>query len=103
MSAQHPRVVVARSRTRLELLRLRLRAAGTRRLQLAKGQLADRVSRLEALSPLAVLTRGYALVTDEAGNAVRRATDVAVGGRLEVRVAQGCLHARVVEAQEDPR
>jgi exodeoxyribonuclease VII large subunit len=101
--AQHPRVVVARARTRLEPLSLRLRTAGARRLGLARGQLADRVSRLEALSPLAVLARGYALVTDEAGRAVRRATDVAPGDRLEVRVAEGRLHARVVEAQEDPR
>jgi exodeoxyribonuclease VII large subunit len=103
VSAQHPRVVIARSRTRLEPLSLRLRAAGARRLELAKGQLADHASRLEALSPLAVLARGYALVTDEAGRAVRRAEDVAPGDRLDVRVAQGHLHARVVEPQEDPR
>ncbi|MBN1609177.1 MAG: exodeoxyribonuclease VII large subunit [Polyangiaceae bacterium] len=103
VSAQHPRVVVARARTRLDPLKLRLRAAGTRRFELAKGQLADRASRLEALSPLAVLARGYALVTDEAGRAVRRATDVAPGDRLEVRVARGRLRARVVEAKEDLR
>jgi hypothetical protein len=34
---------------------------------------------------------------------VRRAKDVARGDRLEVRVAQGRLHARVVEALEDTR
>jgi exodeoxyribonuclease VII large subunit len=103
VSAQHPRAVVARARTRLDPLSQRLRAAATRRVETAGGQLADRVARLETLSPLAVLARGYALVTDESGRAVRRAQDVVPGDRLDVRVAQGRLHARVVEAQEDPR
>lgn len=98
VSAQHPRVVVARARTRLEPLRLRLRGAGARRIESAGGQLADRVLRLESLSPLAVLARGYALVTDQNGNAVRRAKDVSAGDRLDVRVAEGRLSVRVVPA-----
>ena len=50
---------------------------------------------LDALSPLKVLTRGYGVVTDEKGRAVRRASDAEVGDKLHVRLSEGSLDCEV--------
>ena len=50
-------------------------------------------ARVRALSPLATLERGYAVVQEDDGRIVRVADDVAPGTGLRVRVADGELHA----------
>ena len=64
--------------------------------------LADRLRRLEALrtrleslSPMKVLERGYAIVMTEDGRAVRAASEVEAGQALGVRLAEGGLDVTV--------
>ena len=62
-------------------------------------------ARLEAVSPLAVLTRGYALVTDPAGHALTAAAAVAPGAPLRLQFADGTVGATADPpgpAQVDP-
>lgn len=97
---------------RLAAQRARLAAAGRAlgrlgiQLPLTRGaQLAAQVGRLDSLSPLAVLGRGYALVRRSADGAiVRREGDVAVGDSLAVRLAEVDVEATVSEVapREDP-
>ena len=71
------------------------------RKERAAGRLAAAVARLDALSPLAVLTRGYALVQRaEDGAVVRAASDVGLGAGLRIRLARGSLEARVSALHE---
>ena len=57
---------------------------------------ARTLARLEALSPLAVLSRGYAVALDaETGRAIVRAEDVRVGTTLRVILHEGELRAEV--------
>lgn len=51
---------------------------------------------LDALSPLKVLTRGYGVVTDENGRAVRRASETEVGDKLHIRLSEGSLDCEVI-------
>jgi exodeoxyribonuclease VII large subunit len=55
-------------------------------------------ARLEALSPLATLGRGYAIVRAGA-EALREAVSVAAGDRLEIQLASGGLEATVDEVR----
>jgi exodeoxyribonuclease VII large subunit len=55
---------------------------------------------LDALSPLKTLARGYGVVTDGNGRAVRRAADVEIGDRLHVRLSEGSLDCTVSERKE---
>lgn len=80
----------------------RLEAAMRERIDTGRHDLALVVGRLEALSPLAVLSRGYAIALDERGRALTRATDATVGGRLEIRLERGRVVARVESKDEDP-
>ncbi len=61
--------------------------------------LAASAGKLESLSPLGVLSRGYALVRDAGGRVVRTPADVAVGDPLRVRVAGGSLGATVTDKE----
>jgi exodeoxyribonuclease VII large subunit len=88
------RLRLPRQRDRLAVLEQRLRVAMQRRLE----RLRDRVERLEgrarALSPEAVLERGFALVTGP-GGVITDAAQVAPGDRVEVRVRRGRFGAAV--------
>ena len=50
---------------------------------------------LKALSPVAILERGYALVFDSAGKLVKSSEQVRVGDEISARLAQGTLKATV--------
>jgi exodeoxyribonuclease VII large subunit len=57
-------------------------------------------SRLEALNPLAVLKRGYAVVTRKSdGGVVSKVKQVNAGDQIQVRVSDGQLDAEIVNRQ----
>lgn len=88
---------VVSERSRLAPLPPRLREAMGEQLATRRLALASAAARLHALSPLGVLARGYAIVEDEQRRVLRRASAVAQGDRVVVRLAQGRLRARVEE------
>jgi exodeoxyribonuclease VII large subunit len=93
-----PSARLAAQRGHLEHLSRALARSARVRLTRAAGDLAARAGRLETLSPLAVLGRGYALARRARDGAiVRRVGDAASGERLVLRVAEAELDA-VVEA-----
>lgn len=67
----------------------RLAAAGL--LAQGQGSVESLRGRLRALSPLATLERGYAVLRTPEGQVVRSAADVAAGDRLEARLAEGSV------------
>lgn len=85
-------------RVHLQALSQRLRTALRQGLQGRRQRLATAAARLQALSPLAVLQRGYAIVTREADDRIlRRARDAAAGDIVDLRLAQGRLRAAVLD------
>lgn len=76
----------------------RLTRAGKQRLALAREQLETKAARLEALSPLKVLARGYSLTSTETdGVLVRAPEQVRPGDRLVTRLQDGRVVSRVEE------
>ncbi len=65
-----------------------------------KQEFAARAEKLNALSPLHVLGRGYALCQKENGQVVRSASDTAVGERVQIVLEKGCLTASVLDREE---
>lgn len=72
-----------------------LRALPGRILRPFEAVVARSASTLEALSPLKVLSRGYAIVRDGNGHVVSRAASLAVGQEVFVLVGQGSFAAQV--------
>jgi len=92
---------LGRVRTRLVAADGRLAGATARVRHRADGQLRGAAARLEALSPLAVLARGYAVCWNDARTAVLRdAAGVAVGDRVRVTLARGELDCDVTNRRQ---
>ena len=66
------------------------------RLLLLRSQFGENAGKLQAMSPLAILERGYAVATDAAGKTVRSIGDVSVEDALRLRLSDGHVEARVV-------
>ena len=75
--------------------RLDLQAAAERALRARRESLAGTAVRLQALSPLNVLSRGYAVPLGPGGRVLRRAGDFAPGDDFDLRVADGVVLCRV--------
>jgi exodeoxyribonuclease VII large subunit len=93
--ARHPKEVLARTRGRLNLLHQGMASAMRARLRAKRALLADASAKLNALSPLSVLARGYSIVTTSAGIAVRDAGQVGEGEAVSIRLSVGRMDARV--------
>ncbi|HET7462780.1 MAG TPA: exodeoxyribonuclease VII large subunit [Longimicrobium sp.] len=80
--------------------RLDLKAAAERGLRARRDGVAAHAARLQALSPLNVLARGYAVPLGESGRVLRRTADFAPGAAFGLRVADGTVPCRVDEPTE---
>ena len=93
-------------RDRLARLEDRLQGAASRGAARRAGSLDRMAARLQALSPLAVLARGYALLYNvegtarEGGGLITSSTDTRPGRRIRARLAQGSLIAEVTETEQ---
>jgi exodeoxyribonuclease VII large subunit len=72
-----------------------LAAAARTVLLQRRGRIDQLTGQLEALSPLAILDRGYALVFDSSGALLKDATRVKVGDEISARLAKGSVTATV--------
>lgn len=88
------RGLVGRDAARLARLGDRLRRAPRLLVERRRSALDHTGARLQALSPLATLNRGYAIVRAH-GEALREAAAVSPGERLEIELARGGIGARV--------
>ncbi|HEY5659099.1 MAG TPA: exodeoxyribonuclease VII large subunit, partial [Myxococcota bacterium] len=96
LRAHAPTVRLAAQRQRWWAATRALRRVALARAERARGRLQQLAGRLDTLSPLAVLGRGYALVRCAPdGRIVRTAADVDVGDRLAIRVSEAEIEAAV--------
>lgn len=95
-AAPGPRI--ARGRDAIDAARARLDGAIRRGLERRRAAFAQLVGRLDALSPLRVLERGYALATRD-GHVVTDAAALAPGDPVELRFARGRARGRITEIE----
>ncbi len=96
---QSPTGYLEQRRKSLELLQNRLVSAETRTVERKNRQFIELTSKLDAMSPLKVLTRGYALVRREDGMVLKSVRQVEPGERIKVSLSDGSLTAAVTEKE----
>ena len=99
LAAVDPGARIARARHELAALIARRDAAIRRSLESRRAQLGQLGAGMAALSPLAVLDRGYAMAARGDGALVRDASQVSRGDRLQLRLARGTLGVRVEDIE----
>ena len=97
---QHPSRVIARTRGALDSLDVRLSAAVGKRLANHRREVATLRAGLDALSPRAVLGRGYAIVLGPSGRALLDATSLHPGDPVTVYLNRGSFGAEVVSLSD---
>ena len=99
-----PMAVIQDKRLLLDHVQKELCHAALGRLAEPKRQVSALAASLDALSPLKVLGRGFALVTNEEGAPLRRVEDAPVGSQVTARLSDGRLICRVEETitEEEP-
>jgi exodeoxyribonuclease VII large subunit len=90
------RVFIRTRAHRVELNEQQMTAAIHRALRNWHQAFARIAHTLDALSPLAVLERGYAICLTPEGTVIRSADQVEIGSDVDVRVHKGSLSARVI-------
>ena len=99
LAYHHPRAVVSRNMADLARWRDRLHSTYTAAFQRRVTGLQRTAARLDALSPLRVLARGYAVATREDGRALRSAADAQPGDMIHVRVSDALVDATVTAVE----
>ena len=97
---QSPMNYLQDKRMTLEYSRERLSSASQRLMQAKREQFVRLTAKLDAMSPLKVLSRGYSVVRTEDGSVLRRAADARLGDRIQIDLMQGTLLAEVSQVLE---
>lgn len=84
----------------LELLQNRLVAAQSQQIAVKKQRYVAMTSKLDAMSPLKVLSRGYAMVQNEDGDVVRMVAQTELGKTVNISLSDGSISATVVGKKE---
>lgn len=107
IAAFSPASARAQLENRLNRVRMRLDSEQTAIQHQMDSMLSDRKAKvqmlshkIQALSPLAVLERGYAIVTTEDGKTVKKTTDAKPGQNINLRMSDGILKANVREVED---
>lgn len=98
---QSPLASFEQRRKALKLLETRLIGAQNQTVSKYRQRFVAQTAKLDAMSPLKVLTRGYAVATAQSGSIIRSAAEVHPGDPITVRVSDGSIHANVVEGKMD--
>ena len=98
---QSPTGFIDQRRLELDSVRLRLDAAAERRIAASRAQYAALAAKLDAMSPLKVLGRGYSIALNGKGRALRGASELAAGDKIRLLLARGEAECTVDSVKGD--
>lgn len=97
---QGPTMYISQRRKSLDLLHGRMDSLQSRCLNAHKQQFMSLAAKLDAMSPLKVLARGYSLTTAQDGTVLHSVVQTKPGQKIRVRLADGALSAVITEVEE---
>ena len=100
-SLQSPDQYLLQKRKNLDLLNGRMLAAQNRFIHNHKQRFIAATAKLDAMSPLKVLTRGYAMAQTDDGNLLRSVNQVQLGSNVSLQLSDGTLEATVTMIKEN--
>lgn len=98
---QRPDAYILKQKDYLNVLKKQLASAQSANLSNLRRRYLSNTVKLDAMSPLKVLTRGYAMVQKEKGELVRSVEQIERGERMNIRLSNGSFRATVIDIKED--
>lgn len=98
---QQPDAYIIQQRERLFTLTKRLTSAESANISVYQQRFISNTAKLEAMSPLKILSRGYSMVRSQDGQIVRSIKQIDRGEALNIRVNDGQLQVTVTDYKED--
>ncbi|MDX6915776.1 exodeoxyribonuclease VII large subunit [Pectobacterium carotovorum] len=99
---QQPQARIHRAQQRLQQLSYQMQSAVERQLNQNKQKLGIACSRLEGVSPLATLARGYNVTTAPDGKVLKNVTQITPGETLKTRLQDGWIESQVTTLMPNP-
>lgn len=99
-SLKSPTGYIEQRRKNLLILQNRMFSAQNGSLARSKQRYIANISKLDAMSPLKVLTRGYSMAQTEDGQLLRSVSQVELGQRITVFLSDGRIQATVMDREE---
>ncbi|MBA5238968.1 exodeoxyribonuclease VII large subunit [Pectobacterium aroidearum] len=99
---QQPQTRIHRAQQRLQQLSYQMQSAVERQLNQNKQKLGIACSRLEGVSPLATLARGYNVTTAPDGKVLKNVTQITPGETLKTRLQDGWVESQVTTLVPNP-
>ncbi len=96
-----PEAALSIRRKNVDHLYHRLIAAQERTNSRTRARFLSATAKLDALSPLKVLSRGYSITQNEDGAVVRSVTQLSAGDKIRIRLEDGNVCARVEEKENE--
>jgi len=101
-SLRSPDVYLQQTQKSLNSLRDRLLSAQNLKISRTRQQFLANAAKLDALSPLKVLTRGYTVAEGETGEIIRSVKHLTLHENITVTFQDGCASATITEIKENP-
>lgn len=98
---QSPAGYLEQRRKSLDMIKSRMISAQSTGINRKKQRYISLVSKLDAMSPLKVLTRGYAMAQKEDGQVIRSVHQIAPEDKIKVRLNDGIIDASVIQVKEN--
>ena len=98
---QSPAGYLEQRRKSLDMVKSRMISAQSTGINRKKQRYISLVSKLDAMSPLKVLTRGYAMAQKEDGQVIRSVHQIAPEDKFKVRLNDGIIDASVIQVKEN--
>ena len=99
-SLKSPVEYINQRKKSMQLLKARLISAQNSKLHRERQRFVTSMAKLDAMSPLKVLSRGYAMTHNDKGELVRSVSQIRVGDSLQIKVSDGSIHATVTDKGE---
>ena len=96
-------MIFEKLKSRLDLSKNQLKNNIFSSLKLNKTSLLNLTSTLEAVSPLAVLNRGFSLLTTDNQSLITSSLEVKQGDEFNAQLKQGTLRAKVIETKDNEK
>lgn len=97
----HPEIIYNQKREEVDFIQERMCQIFTQSIEMERICLEHTVQRLDGLSPLKVLQRGYSVASDmESGVLIRSVSEVSIGDEINIRVVDGNIDCAVLSIKE---